>query len=109
MPTSLKHYFVLPPAVTPVSLYTVPMGASSVCSSLLICNLTGTKKSFDIAIRSGGAALVNAHYIYKDLPLTGNDTFTATIGIVLEENDILEVRSSSGNNMSFHVFLQESL
>lgn len=43
----------------------------------------------------GGAANSTSQAIYYDLPLDGNDTFIATIGITLAATDTVRIYSSS--------------
>jgi hypothetical protein len=89
------------------TLYTAPALTSAVCSSIVICNISATQTTFRIAVRPGGATISNEMYLYYDLPLAGNDTFIATIGISLEAGDVISVYSTLGT-LSYNAFGQET-
>jgi hypothetical protein len=95
-----------PSAATLTTLYTVPGGTSTVCSSLVICNRSATGTTFRIAVRPAGAAIDNKHYLYYDLPIAGNDTFIATIGVSLAETDVVSAYATLAT-VSFNLFGQE--
>ena len=96
-----------PSATTATTLYTVPAATSTVCSSLVICNRSATATSFRVAVRQGGAALSNEHYIYYDVTIAGNDTFIATIGLTLATTDVVTVYATLAT-LSFNLFGQEN-
>lgn len=95
-----------PSATTLTTLYTVPSATSTVISSLTICNRSATVTSFRVAIRPAGAAISNEQYLYYDLPIAGNDTFVATLGITLAATDVLSVYTTLAT-LSFQLFGQE--
>ena len=95
-----------PSATTNTTLYTVPSLTSTVVSSLTVCNRSATATTFRVAIRPAGATLSNEHYIYYDLPIAGNDTFIATIGITLATTDVITVYAGAAT-LSFQAFGQE--
>lgn len=86
-----------------VALYTVPSNSQSSISTLVICNQNNVGTSFNISVSIGGAADTPAQYIYYQIPLDVNDTFTATIGISLSAGDVIRCLSSTGN-VSFNLF-----
>ena len=94
---------VSPLATTSTTLYTVPGGNSSVCSSISICNRGTTQTTFRVSISQGGASITNKDYLYYDVTLAGNDTFIATIGVTLAATDIIRVYSGNAN-LSFQVW-----
>lgn len=108
MPTAVK---VLgqsnPVAATATTLYTVPGTTSAVCSSVTVCNRSATATTFRIAVRPAGASLANQHYLYYDVPLGGNDTFVATIGLSLATTDVVTVYATLAT-LSFNLFGQEN-
>jgi len=95
-----------PSAATLTTLYTVPASTQTVSSSIVVCNTSNVATTFRIAIRPGGAAIANKHYIYYDMPINGNDTFIATIGISLATTDIVSVYATLAT-LSFNLFGQE--
>lgn len=96
-----------PSATTLTTLYTVPGATSTVTSTIVVCNRSATATSFRIAVRPGGAAISNEHYIYYDVPIAGNDTFTATIGMTLATTDVISVYATLAT-LSFNLFGQEN-
>lgn len=95
-----------PSATTLTTLYTVPSATSTVISSITICNRSATATSFRVAIRPGGAVVSNEHYLYYDLPIAGNDTFAASLGITLAAADVVSVYTTL-STLSFQLFGQE--
>lgn len=97
---------VNPAAATATTLYTVPGGTSAVGSTIQVCNQGSTVASFRIAIRVGGAALANKHYIAYDTVVPANDSISLTIGLTLAATDIVTVYASN-TNLSFNLFGSE--
>ena len=96
-----------PSAATLTTLYTVPALASSVISSIVVCNISATPTSFRVAIRPIGAAISNEHYIYHDVVIAGNDTFIATVGLTLATTDVISVYATDAT-LSFNLFGTEN-
>lgn len=96
-----------PAATTLTTLYTVPGATSAVASSLVICNQDATQCTVRVAVRVAGAAITAKQYLYYDLPLPGNDTFVAVIGMALAATDVVSVYASSAN-VSFNLFGEET-
>ena len=96
-----------PSAATLTTLYTVPALTSTVASSIVICNRSSTATSFRVAIRTSGAAISNEDYLYYDVPIAGNDTFIATIGITLATTDVVSVYATLAT-LSFNLFGTEN-
>lgn len=90
-------------ANTEFTLYSVPSGKSAVVSSVMACNRGSTVSTFRLSASVAGAATTNKDYLFYDLPVGGNDTFTATVGISLATTDVLRIYSSNAN-MSFSAF-----
>ena len=92
-----------PTAATPTSLYTVPASNSAVISTVSATNLTGTGATFRIAVRPGGAALANSHYIAYDTALPPNDSIALTLGITVGNTDVITVQANT-SSVSFVAF-----
>lgn len=107
MATTITNARVAPGAATLTTLYTVPNATTSVVSSIVVCNTSSVDTTFRIAIRPLGAAINNAHYLYYDCPILGNDTFITTIGITLLATDVVSVYATLAT-VSFNIFLQET-
>jgi hypothetical protein len=85
----------------------VPALTSTICSSIVVCNQSATPTTFRIAVRPAGAAIDPKHYLYYDVPIDGNDTFVATIGITLATTDIVSVYATLAT-VSFNLFGSEN-
>lgn len=96
-----------PSAATLTTLYTVPATTETVVSSLVVCNRSSTATTFRVAVRPAGAAISNEHYLYYDVPIPGNETFVATIGITLEATDVVSVYATLAT-LSFNLFGNEA-
>jgi hypothetical protein len=95
-----------PSATTNTTLYTVPAATSAVISTLVVTNRAATAATYRIAIRPGGAAVANQHYIAFDVALAGSDATTLTLGITLAATDVVTVYASTANT-SFNLFGSE--
>jgi len=86
-----------PAAVTITIGYAVPASTSTIVSSLTICNTNSTSDTVRVYVvpSAGGPTTTNA--LYYELPLTGHNTFVATLGLTLATGDELQVRSTTGN------------
>ena len=107
MATNLIRKQIAVSAVTSTTLYTCPALTQTVTSSIIVCNRGTVLSTFRIALRALGAAITNDSYLYFDVTIAANDTFVATIGLVLIPTDILEVYSSSAN-LTFQMAGQEN-
>jgi len=80
-----------PSAATLTDHYTVPAVTSTVVSTIVVANRSATPTSFRISVAIAGAVDGNAQYLYYDVPIDGNDTFVATLGISLATTDVIRV------------------
>lgn len=94
-------------ATTLTTLYTAPSNTQAVVSSITICNRGGASTTFRIAVRVAGEALASKQYLYYDQAISANETFIATIGLTLDETDVLSVYAGNAN-LSFQAFGQEN-
>ena len=95
-----------PTANTLTTLYTVPVGANTISSTIAICNIDANTATFRIAVRPSGEAIANKHYLNYNTPIPGNDTITATIGLTLSANDVVSINASS-SLLAFSLFGSE--
>jgi hypothetical protein len=95
-----------PAAATNTNLYTVPALTSAVISTIVVASRLGSAAAFRIAIRPGGAAIADQHYIAYDVTVGAGDSTTITLGITLAATDIITVYASNAN-LSFNVFGSE--
>lgn len=92
-----------PSAATLTDSYTVPANTSTVVSSIVVANRSAVATSFRISVAPNGAADSNEQYLYYDIPIAGNDTFVATIGVTLDAADVIRVRATLAT-LSFNTF-----
>lgn len=76
-----------PGAASLTDLYTVPGATSAAVSSVTVCNRSATPTTFRLSVAPAGAADAVAQYLYYDVPIAGNDTFVATVGLTLAATD----------------------
>jgi glucose-6-phosphate dehydrogenase assembly protein OpcA len=95
-----------PAATTATTLYTVPATTATVVSSITVCNRSATATAFRVAIRPAGAVLADQMYLYYDVPIGGNDTFIATVGLSLATTDVITVYNTLAT-LSFQAYGQE--
>jgi hypothetical protein len=92
-----------PVAATLTDHYTVPAATSTTVSSIVVANRSGVATSFRVAVAVGGAADDVKQYLYYDVPIGGNDTFVATIGVTLAATDKIRVYATLAT-LSFSSF-----
>lgn len=98
---------VNPSSTSNVDLYTVPLGKSTVVSSLTITNVTSGTPTVRIFIRVAGATAAAGNALVYDGPLVGNDMKPLTIGITLAATDVVTVQASVANAVTFQLFGSE--
>lgn len=95
-----------PSATTNTDIYTVPASTTTITSTIMVANRGTTVASYRIAIRPAGETLANKHYIAYDSSITPEDSVAFTIGITLNETDVITVYASNAN-LSFNIFGSE--
>ena len=95
-----------PDATTDTDIYTVPAATEAIVSTIAVANRSASSRTYRIAIRPAGATIANEHYLAFDVPITGNDSTTLTIGITLSATDVITVYGSTAD-LSFNVFGSE--
>jgi hypothetical protein len=93
---------VAPSSQQLTTLYETSLDAT-VISSIIVCNRGNTNTTFRISVAIAGESNDSKQYLYYDHPINGNTTFIATIGITLNETDVIRVYAGNGN-LSFSVF-----
>ena len=92
-----------PVIATLTDLYTVPVATSVSISSISVCNQSAVATTFRISVAVAGAVDSVRQYTHFDLPITGNNTYIATIGMTLAATD--KIRVFAGNpSLSFNLF-----
>jgi hypothetical protein len=92
-----------PGATTTTTLYTVPDLNQTTVSSLVICNRTGGALTYRVSVHVADAAASNEQYLYYDKTLAANETFSAVLGLTLNQSDVVKVYASN-TGLSFNMF-----
>jgi hypothetical protein len=85
-------------------IYTVPSSTEVIVSTLIVANIESAATTFNLAIRDGGEALADKHYIAKEVPIAANDSTTLTLGLTLEATDVITAAAGTANALSFNIF-----
>lgn len=96
-----------PSATTLTDAYTVPANTQALCSSLVVCNQSGTDDVFRVSVAVAGAADAAKQYLFYDVTVSGNASSTWNLGITLGAADVVRVYSTNGTS-SFSLFGIES-
>lgn len=91
------------------ALYTVGSAVTggAVLSTIAIANTTGSAGSYRIFVRDEGVAAAQSNAIGWDIAIAANDTTALTLGITLDVDDIISVRSTNANQLNFFAFGSE--
>lgn len=93
-----------PANTTAASLYTVPAGGQTVVSTITVANVTATPAAFDIYVGVDGAAASVANAVAFGVTLTGSQTQALTLGITADAGDVIYVKSSVADALTFSAF-----
>ena len=88
------------------TLYTVPTSTATVVSTINVCNTSSTAATFTLAI-STTTSFVASGYLFYQVSIAGNDSFTATIGATLDTTNKYLLCSASASTVSFSAFGSE--
>lgn len=92
-----------PAANTDWDIYTVNGTKDAVVSSITVANRNSDSATYRVAVRPDGATLTDDMYVAYDVQVGANSTQALSLGITMNQNDVLTVRSSSGL-VSFNVY-----
>jgi hypothetical protein len=93
-----------PATTAETDVYTVPAATETIVSTLTITNVTGTAANARVWARINGAATAHLNSILYDVPVAANSVAAFTLGLTLDATDVITVRSSTGNTLTFQVF-----
>lgn len=88
----------------PVTLYTVPMGKSTVVTSIFAVNLDTVQRTYDLAVVPSGDTLSLKHHIRWDQPMDASGFDLVTSKLTLAAGDSLVVLPSTINKVAFTAF-----
>ena len=92
-----------PLAATLTDSYTVPGATSAVVSSVVVANRSATATAFRLSVAKAGAVDANAQYVAYDVPISGNETKSFTLGIALATTDVVRVYATLAT-VTFNLF-----
>lgn len=92
-----------PSAATETTLYTCASSNGTTVSTIMVCNTTASGDTFRIAVVPGGGSASTVNWVYYNVSIAANETFAATVGITLENTDVIRIYSTNGY-CSFSVF-----
>jgi len=92
-----------PSATTLTDAYTVPALTRATVSTIVVANRSATPTAFRISVAVAGAADALEQYTHYDIPIPGNDSFGATIGLTLGPADVIRVYATLAT-LSFNIF-----
>jgi hypothetical protein len=108
MPTNYKVLGQSAPTDTNnANMYTVPSATQAVVSTITVSNTTGSSAVGRIFIRVGGAAAAASNAVVYDTIFAGNSVTALTLGITIGATDVISVRSSVANALTFQAFGSE--
>ena len=86
-------------------LYTCPSATETVVSTIIIANRAASADTFRLALRDGGEAISDKHYLAYDVPVAANDSTTLTLGVTLSATDVLSVAAAgTASELSINAF-----
>lgn len=97
----------MPTGTSETDVYTVPASTQTIVSTLTITNVTGSSASARVWVRINGATAATSNAVLYDVPLAANSVAAFTLGLTMDAADIVTVRSSTGNALTFQLFGSE--
>lgn len=91
------------PATTLTDVFEVAAGEQVVGSTITVCNRSATPTTFRLAFAPGGEPNDVKHYVAFDAPLEANEVWGFTMGVTLDEGDIVRA-SAAAATVSVNVF-----
>jgi hypothetical protein len=88
------------------TVYTVPVGTSTVVSTVNICNTTTGAVTFRLWTCGSGDGTGVKNAAYYDIPMAGNDTFQSTAGATLGAGATVQF-TASGTGVGVQLYGME--
>jgi hypothetical protein len=102
MPFTYKTLGQTAPSTTNnVDIYTVPEATQAIISSIVVCNTSDEESSFRIFQRIDGAEAGTQNAIAYDVSISGNSLVSIELKLTLDTDDVITVRSSAANSLTF--------
>lgn len=89
------------------TLYSVGVGKQAVVSSLTISNVTDTATTATVYVKIDAAGASDSNAILKGVNIPANSVTALTLGITLDDLDVVSVKSATAGALTFMAFGQE--
>jgi hypothetical protein len=86
------------------TLYTVPAGGQAIVSTITVANVTSSPASFDIYIGVDGAVASTANALAFGVTLLASQTQALTLGVTADATDVIYVKTSVADALTFSAF-----
>lgn len=104
MATSYSVLAQSAPLVTTLTdIYTVPADTQTVVSTIVVCNRAGSATAFRLSVAVAGAGNATSQYLCYDTPIAANSSFTLTLGVTLDETDVVRAYATAAQ-LTFSLF-----
>jgi hypothetical protein len=87
-----------------VTLYTVPVNANAIISTISICNLSSNNKTYNIAVVPSTQTIGLKNMISSNSVVGAYDSIAMTMGMTLGANDSVIIAAQDQNNIAFTIF-----
>lgn len=96
-----------PAGTTETDVYTVASATQAIVSTLSITNVTASSANARVWVRVAGATTAHVNAILFDVPVAANSVAAFTLGLTLGATDVVTVKTSTGNSLTFQLFGSE--
>lgn len=97
-----------PTNTNPTKLYAAGSGKTAIVKRLFVCNTTGSATTFRIFHEYSGNGTSVSTALYYDESLAANETKNIEVYIPISKGSQLNVRSSTGNDITFTAYGTET-
>jgi hypothetical protein len=96
--------------ISPVGIYTAPVGYTGVVLLAQCANISNTTHTISFSHQRTTSGIAVTTEILKDFAVQGNDTVSLLSGkLTLESNDVLVLSASNASNIKFIASVLETL
>ena len=93
-------------STTYATLYTAPADTEAVLSTIAVCNTSASSGTYRVSIMDSAGTPAAADWIVYDATIPGNDTVFLTVGLTMQETQVMRV-SSSATTITFSAYISE--
>ena len=71
-------------------------------TSIIVCDIDATNRTFDIILQAvADGSIDNSEYLFKSMPIAASETKILSLGLTLGAGNIIKVKSSSADALSY--------